>query len=147
MVVIVFAMMIGGCTGGGEEGSPEAVAFLESKGYTNIRQEGRVVRYVVNGRLLSNTPTMEQWGLQDVDPSAYFGQTIAIERYAATGSPIREGEVSVSVFMSGDEPLGGFMAVPDEDGIGYSLEGKTLEEVSGKSYEAWKKDWLARYGG
>ncbi|MFB9326773.1 hypothetical protein ACFFSY_12680 [Paenibacillus aurantiacus] len=147
VVVIALAMMLGGCSGGGAEGSPEATAYLESKGYQNVQQEGRVVRYVINGRLLSQSPTMEQWGLQNVDPSAYFGQTIAIERYAATGSAIREGKVSVSVFMAGNKPVGGFVTVPGEEGINYSLEGKTLEEVSGKSYEAWKQEWLARYGG
>ncbi|TYP75486.1 hypothetical protein [Paenibacillus methanolicus] len=146
-LIVVAAILLGGCSGGGTEGSPEAAAYLESKGYQNVRQEGRVVRYVINGRLLSKSPTMEQWGLQDADPSAYFGQTIAIERYVATGSPVGEGEVSVSVFMSGDKPLGGFVNVPGGDEVGYSLDGKTLEEVSGKPYEAWKQDWLAKYGG
>jgi len=41
-----------------------------------------------------------------------------------------------------NKAIGGY-SLPDEDLIGgvYSLEGKTLEEVTGLNYQDWLKKW------
>ncbi|MBH5319056.1 hypothetical protein I6N90_14715 [Paenibacillus sp. GSMTC-2017] len=152
MLVFVFLIMLAGC-GGDEKSEPSAaVHFLESKGYSIIKQQDDVVRYVLNEEMLIRMPDMVQWGLlEGVDPAVYIGKTIEVERYTATGSLAIEGEAIITVFLSDGKSIGGFETVlvkssnNDAEGM-FSLDGKTLQEVSGKSFEAWQRDWLERYG-
>ncbi|CAH1207434.1 hypothetical protein PAECIP111892_02892 [Paenibacillus auburnensis] len=47
------------------------------------------------------------------------------------------------------KPIGGTVTVVDLNGDGmFSLpSGKPLQSRSGKSFEAWQRDWLDRYSG
>ncbi|MBB3110744.1 hypothetical protein FHS18_002811 [Paenibacillus phyllosphaerae] len=147
--LLMLLALVTGCSGGSDEGSPEASEFLASKGYTVVSHKGGVVRYVLNGRLLASMPYMKDWALQEVDPTPYVGQTVEIERYVVTGHPLGAGEINVSVFLSGGKPIGGISFPPGESSeeASRSLDGRTLEEVTGKPMEAWQAEWLAKYGG
>ena len=58
------------------------------------------------------------------------------------------------MFIADGKPIGGTETILDVNGEGiftldgmFSLDGKQLQEISGKSFEEWKRDWLARTAG
>lgn len=48
--------------------------------------------------------------------------------------------------LSDDKIVGGY-SFPDEKMVGsvYSLDGKTLEEVTGLSFQQWEENWKKKY--
>ncbi|MNH81048.1 hypothetical protein D3C87_653200 [compost metagenome] len=84
---------------------------------------------------------MVEWGLmEDVDPADYFGRTIEVERFKAIGSLAIQGEFIASVVLTDGKPIGSNETVVDINGD------RMFSLPSGKSFEAWQRDWLDRYG-
>ncbi|MFC4102622.1 hypothetical protein [Paenibacillus xanthanilyticus] len=152
LLVLVILITLAGCGGGGKGESSEAYRYLKSKGYSNIKRQDEVVRYVLNKEVLTRMPDMLEWGLMEgIDPANYLGKTIVVERFTATGSIAIEGEFMTSVFLTDGKPIGGVETVLDSKAEGvftwdgmFSLEGKAMQEITGKSFEEWQRDWLRK---
>ncbi|WP_201782179.1 hypothetical protein [Paenibacillus xylanivorans] len=95
------------------------------------------------------TVIMLEWGLMEgIDPAKYIDKTIEIERFTANGSLAIKWEFLVTVFLTDGKPIGGIETVLDINVKGmFTLDGKTLLEVTGKSFAEWQREWLYRYGG
>jgi hypothetical protein len=136
-----------------------AVAFLEQKGYRVQSYEGTVETYQLTKARLLTMPYMIYWGLQTVDPMLYLGKTVEVEKYIVTNHPLDSwtasgkpaagaGKTAVFVFLIENQPIGG-TSYPVTDaplaGGYWSLDGRTLEEVQGTSYQAWLEAWNKRF--
>jgi hypothetical protein len=127
--------------------------FLEKKGYQVVSYEGRVNRYELTKQKMIELPYMQDWGVQSVDPSQYFGKTIHVEKFIVKNHPLSKlplfnGKVDVFVFEVDGKPIGGISfphASEALDGASYSLEGKTIEEIHHKSFQEWRTEWVNKY--
>ena len=98
------------------------------------------------------------WGVQYTEPDLYFNKLISIYSFIVKNHPLNEValamnfdyDVQVNVFISEEEVIGGTSYFLPKDntvlfGGAYSIDGKTLEEITGLSYEQWSKDWIKKY--
>lgn len=121
-------------------------SYLENKGYRIVSYEGND-SYELTKQKIVTMPYMLNWGMQSLDPSEYFGKTINVEKYVVTHHPLAPGEVDVYVYEVDGQPIGGtsFPHGDTSDGGGWSLDGKTLEELQSKSYKEWSEEWINRF--
>jgi hypothetical protein len=100
-----------------------------------------------------NIPYRQDWSLQKVEPDKYFGKQIIVYGFTVRNHPLQKrttnakNGVALSIMVSEGKVIGGvsYPSTPTTGG-GYSLEGKTLEEVTGLSYQLWAENWKKKYG-
>ncbi|WP_054025811.1 DUF4830 domain-containing protein [Bacillus sp. FJAT-28004] len=138
-----------GCSEQSHAPTEQAVSqsYLEKKGYQVVEKGGQVSSYELTEKKLSVLPYMMYWGLQSVDPSDYVGKTIHIQKFIVTNHPLLEENVDVYVYLADGQPIGGtsFPNGDISDGGYWSIDGKTLEEVQGKSFQDWREVWAKKY--
>ncbi len=91
--------------------------------------------------------------MQTVEPDKYFGKEIVVYGYTVKNHPMQKEDrnakdgVNVYVMLCGGNIIGGY-SYPNADVVGAfsSLDGKTLEEVTGLSYKEWQDNWKIKYG-
>lgn len=123
-------------------------SYLENKGYQVTSYEGRAQSYELTQEKIVTLPYMMYWGLQTVDPSPYFGENINVEKFIVTNHPLTKEKVEVFVYEAGGKPIGGTSYPHGNisfDGGYWSIDGKTLEEIQLKSFQAWREDWVNKY--
>lgn len=146
---MVLVLLLIACSGSNElpiERSA-ATAYIEEKGYRVISYEGQSANYELTKEKLTQLPYMMYWGLQSVDPADYIGKIINVEKFIVTNHPLSKGKVEVYVYEAQGMPIGG-TSVPHgdtSDGGYWSLEGKTLEELQPKSFQAWREEWVNKF--
>ncbi|CAM5791449.1 MULTISPECIES: hypothetical protein [Brevibacillus] len=132
-----------------------AVDFLNAKGYKIEASQGLVSSYTLTKDYLANDGS-HAWAYQAVNPDDYLGKEISLYRFIVSNHPLDlelpndEYDKTVIVLMtSGTEVIGG-TSMPDSKeplaGGPYSLDGKTLEEVTGLSFPEWREKWTQKYG-
>ncbi len=141
--------------------------FLAAKGYNVVHAYGGSRTYVLTRDKLMTFPYSMDWGLQTQDPSQYLGRRVYVYRYTVTGHPLdnwqqvdRNGTVTmrsdnattVSVFVVDNVAVGGTShPVLDQQlillGGFWSIDGKDFDEVHPTGYEAWSRQWKAKFGG
>jgi hypothetical protein len=92
------------------------------------------------------------WSVQKVEPDKYFGKEITIYGFTVKNHPLEKnckeahGANVYIMFLEG-KIIGGF-SYPnaDVDGAYSSIDGKTLEEVTGLSFQQWSENWKNKYG-
>ena len=96
-------------------------------------------------------PHISIWARQTVQPDPYIGKDIIQEIFIVKNHPLSRvygRKVEVRVFVFGGQVIGG-TSVPADDsmaGWGYSLDGKTAEEVQDENLEEWIDKWNKEYG-
>lgn len=138
-----------------------ALALLKEKGYRVQSAYGKAATYVLEPDLMTTEPYRSVWAVQEVKPEAYWGQTVAAHSFVVSDHPLeqtyaslfasRNYETVVTVLSVDGLAIGGVSSPVDKDGalmLGgtYSLDGRTLEEMTGGSYEEWLAEWQAVYG-
>ncbi|WP_028553036.1 hypothetical protein [Paenibacillus sp. UNC451MF] len=130
-----------------------ASQFVKSHGYAVTESSGPVHTYELNKSKLYGspeaTPYMQMWAVQASEPDRYFGQQLTIYRFTVKNhplEPIYKKRTHVYIMMSEGKVIGGY-SFPDADlaGAVYSLDGRTLEEVTGMSYADWLEKWKRKY--
>ncbi|UNK18590.1 hypothetical protein MNQ98_00570 [Paenibacillus sp. N3/727] len=104
------------------EDEESAANYVESQGYKIVARQGKVFTYRLDKSLL-------QLGSSHPLDKKYNTNTI------------------VNIMMSDGEVIGG-TSTPDVGGLDgslYSLDGRTLEEVTGISYGEWRTQWAQKY--
>ncbi|GBF73811.1 hypothetical protein PA598K_02132 [Paenibacillus sp. 598K] len=144
-----------------EPEAASALAMLTERGYRVQSAFGKAASYVLEPHLMTTEPYRSVWAVQEVKPEAYWGQTVAAHSFVVSDHPLeqtyaslfasRDYETVVTVLCVDGLAIGGVSSPVDKDGalmLGgtYSLDGKTLEEVTGGSYEEWLTKWQAMYG-
>ena len=132
--------------------------FVKSQGYNIIARKGEILKYTfeinkLNGEI-EPLPYQQMWALQKVEPDKYFGKEITIYCFTVKNHPLEKTykvKTNVYIMISDGKVIGGYsFPVADSDvamnGSLYSLDGKTLEEVTGLSYQNWRENWKKKYG-
>lgn len=128
--------------------------YVNSKGYDIIKRKGEVVNYTLEKNMLygSNESTEYQqiWGVQNVEPDKYFGKQITVYGFTVKNHPLEKeykANTNIYIMISDGQVIGGysFPDLSDLDGGCSSLDGKTLEEVTGLSYTKWLEEWEKKY--
>ena len=160
LLFILFTLMtfvFSGCTPKITGDEKTAENFIISKGYTITAQKGQIQKYVLEkNKLYGGTgtiPYQQSWGVQTVEPDKYFGKEITVYGFTVKNHPMQKEDknakdgVNVYVMLSERNVIGGY-SYPnaDIDGACYSLDGKTLEEVTGLSFQQWQDKWKKKYG-
>lgn len=150
---LLILLLLAACKDSGEVRVPRehslAKSYLEDKGYRVLSYEGEVQSYELTKDVLKNLPGKIHWGLQSVDPDRYLGKTIRVQKFVVKDHPLSKGKVDVYVYENEGEPFGGTSFPRDQygsDGSGWSLDGKTLEEVHAVSFPDWSEAWQEKYG-
>ncbi|MGZ4033020.1 MAG: hypothetical protein ACXVP2_12755 [Tumebacillaceae bacterium] len=129
---------------------------LQQTGYQVIEAKGKTDEYKLTKDRLAKLPYSMYWGLQATDPTPYIGQTVQVYKFIVTHHPLdnwssgdvkSKGQTEVYVFYINNKIVGGTSyPVVDEQLLGgyWSLDGKTLEQVQGKSYQTWRKEWMQK---
>lgn len=97
-------------------------------------------------------PYQQAWGVQTVEPNKYFGKEITIYGFTVKNHPLEtiyeeSKGTNIYIMLSEGKVIGGY-SYPnaDIDGAYYSMDGKTLEEVTGLNFQQWSKAWKMKYG-
>lgn len=137
----------------GKEYELMAKKYIISKGYTIVSNKGETDRYILNKSMIYGSAKASLygsiWGLQSNEPDKYFGKEIGVYGFTVKNHPLEKiygVKSSVYIMICEGKVIGGF-SCPSDDIVAsnYSLDGKTLEEVSGISYEQWSSEWEAKY--
>ncbi|WP_054955432.1 hypothetical protein [Paenibacillus dakarensis] len=139
------------------EEEKRAAAYVESRGYHIEERLGKTFTYILDKSLLNsesaastgNLPYIQTWGVQESDPGDYFGKEIATYGFTVSGHPLSEHyntDTRVAIMMADGEVIGG-TSIPKPGLVGspYSLDGRTLEEITGISFAEWKEQWAQKY--
>jgi hypothetical protein len=130
----------------------KASSFLKDKGYSIVSSDGKVEEYVLKKEHLMKLPYSQIWGVQQIDANDYLNKTIESFKFTVRNHPLdnlegnNDKQTTVRVLVCENKAIGG-TSLPDEDLVGgvYSLEGKTLEEVTGLNYQDWSREWTNKY--
>jgi hypothetical protein len=125
---------------------------LKDKGYSIVLSDGKVGEYVLKKEFLMKLPYSQIWGVQQIDANDYLNKTIESFKFTVRNHPLdnlegnNDKQTIVWVMVCENKAIGG-TSLPDEDVVGgvYSLEGKTLEEVTGLNYQDWSREWTNKY--
>lgn len=132
-----------------------AAAYVESFGYTIKKRLGEGNPYKMEPSLLrsgsDNLPYIHTWSVQKAKPEKYYGKHITSYRFTVSGHPLDKlygTDTRVSVMMADGQVIGGTSFPDKEDlaGSAYSVEGYTLEEITGLSFSEWRTRWAETYG-
>ena len=132
-----------------------AEQYVIANGYTIVSDKGLVNSYTLEKSKLSggteSIPYQQTWGVQNIEPEAFFGKEINIYGFTVSNHPLEkefQTKTNVYVMLSESKVIGGY-SFPDVEGLlgaCYSLDGKTLEEVTGLTFSEWRDDWKKKYG-
>ena len=156
-VALGASLLVAGC-GTAPEAVPatgSAADVVESYGYIILEDRGITHSLVLDKALFFKgiyaNAMLRTWGLQRVAPDAYFGRTIDFHGFLVDGHPLEAQygvDTIVTVMLSDGIPFGGLSspAIVGLRGGSYSIDGKTIEQISGLSYEAFLDRWKQTYG-
>jgi len=127
--------------------------YVRSQGYNITARKGEIEKYTLEKSKLygamETLPYKQMWGVQKVEPDKYFGKEITIYGFTVKNHPLEKiynVKTNVYVLISDGQVIGG-TSFPDGDFVGgcYTLDGKTLEEVTGLSCTQWAEEWEKKY--
>lgn len=160
LTLTLVIVLIAGCSKEGNnteqvDSNMEIVSrYLEDKEYEIVTNNGKVVERVLKKEDLLYPPYQKQWAVQNVNPEDYIGKKIQIYEVIVKNHLLdnEEGnnkkQTIVKTMIVNNQVIGGY-SLPDYDiphyGGVYSLEGKTLEEITGMSYQEWLVQWEDKY--
>lgn len=129
-------------------------SYIEAQGYKIISFIGEIDKYVLEkSKLYGGTETIpyqQIWSVQEVAPDKYFGKEISTYCFIVKAHPLQKTynvNTKVYIMISENKLIGGY-SFPNKELSGslYSLDGRTLEEVTGLSFEEWRSNLQNKYG-
>ncbi len=157
-IMIVTAIVIAaGCRNDVVSDERTAEQYVEKQGYAIITRDDKVKKYVLDGSKLYGSEDsvlyQQTWGVQKEEPDSYIGKEIAVYGFTVRNHPLEaiyQRETHIAVMMCEGKVIGG-TSFPVQQGAllmgwPYSLDGKTLEEVTGLTYQEWSDRWEKKYG-
>jgi hypothetical protein len=153
-------MISAGCSKGVTGDEKTAEDYVKSQGYEIASRRGEIDKYTLEkSRLYGGTetrPYQQAWGVQKVEPDKYFSKEIIVYGFTVKNHPLEKvykqsNGTNIYIMLSEGNVIGGY-SFPNADGAEaiagalYSLDGKTLEELTGLSFEQWQKNWKEKYG-
>lgn len=130
--------------------------FLKEKAYEIISSDGKVDSYKLGSETLVGPHFAPIWGMQNINVDSYIGKTIDTFGFIVKNHPLdrmsgnSKHQTRVWVLVCEGKVVGGY-SLPDYDtphnGGVYSIDGKTLEEVTGEDFQTWREKWEGKYKG
>jgi len=150
-------LILTGC--GKEITSDEKTAeqYIEQQGYQIASRKGEIQQYILDKSILYGSPEtvpyQQIWGVQTGEPDTYFGKVITVYGFTVKNHPLGNFyhiDTNVSVMLCEGKVVGG-TSFPVQGkmllmGAPSSVDGKTLEEVTGLTYKEWSENWRKKYG-
>lgn len=131
--------------------------YIKEHGYTIFKVLGESGRYKLDkGKLYGKPGSVfysQQWAVQKVKPDDYFGKEIVLIGFHVKRHPLQKTDsnckdgVSVCVMIVDGKAIGG-TSTPIVQTVGgcYSIDGKTMEQITGLTYKQHSEEWKKRYG-
>lgn len=153
LIFLMVFFVLAGCGQNLDSNGTLARQFLVDEGYEIKSYEGTQV-YSFTREDLADMPEISTWAVQRVQPDSYLGRDIVQEIFIVKNHPLskiygnQQGfskKVEVRVFIYNGEVIGG-TSYPVGEGIGgwgYSIDGKTAEEIHGEGLNDLLEKWSA----
>jgi hypothetical protein len=147
-------LILTGCNKAVTGDQETAKAYVEKLGFKITAYRDQVYKYTIENGTMEDTLNQQIWGVQKIEPDKYFGKEISMYGFTVSNHPlgkIYDLKTTVSIMICDGKVIGG-TSFPDGKGeqrlLGapYSLDGKTLEELTGLTYKEWKEKWHKKYG-
>jgi hypothetical protein len=155
---VLLLIILAGCNKRVTGDEKTAEQYVQAKGYKITSYKGEVEKYNFDkSKVFGSTETIQYqqaWSVQNVEPDKYFGKEITVYGFTVSNHPLEKKYNSptyVSIMLCEGKVVGG-ISFPENKGkvvqLGalYSLDGKTLEEVTGTTFKEWSKKWKEKYG-
>lgn len=129
------------------------IKYLNEKGYDIVDSNGIMDSFILNKEIIKQQPYSHIFGVQeDINIEKYHNKTIDIYLYTVKGHPLDDkgdmGKTEVFLIVNKEKIIGGY-SIPINTmpllGSVYSIDGKSLEEVTGLDYSTWLKEWEKKY--
>jgi hypothetical protein len=148
----ILLLIFSGCSNEVTGDEKTAEEYVKMQGYNISSHKGIVQKYILDkGKLVGSmsTPYQQMWGVQRVSPDNYLGKEITIYGFTISNHPLKKTynvTTNVYILLTGGKVIGGY-SFPNAIMAGgyYSLDGKTLEEVTGLSFKEWSDNWSKKY--
>lgn len=128
--------------------------FLKTKGYEIVDTNDKTDSYVLSEEKLNSANYSNIWGLQMLNVKSYMGKMVDVYGVTVKGHPLdkerdnNKHQTKLWIMLVDNAVIGGY-SFPDYDEIHYggvySIDGKTLEEVTGLSFQEWSDRWKKDY--
>jgi hypothetical protein len=159
MFIALTIFIFAGCAKKATGDEKTAEEYVKAQGYKITSYNGEVQRYTLDkSKLYGGThtiPYQQVWSVQKVEPDKYFGKEIVVYGFLVKNHPLQSRDenakngVKLVIMLSEGKVIGGSSLPYTGDvvpaGGYYSLEGKTLEEVTGLSFSQWSESWKKKY--
>lgn len=155
LILALVMLILDGCGRGISRDESTAKQFTMAQGYKITSSKGEVFSYILDRKKLigstESIPYRQTWGVQKAQPDAFFGKRITIYGFTVSNHPLEQkvkSKTNVYIMLCEGRVIGGY-SFPDIAGLlgaPYSLNGLTLEEVTGLSYQEWLRHWEMKYG-
>ena len=156
IIGLIFIISVG-CNKSISDDEKTAENYVKSQGHEITSRIGEVDKYTLEKSKLyggtASIPYQQAWGVQNVEPEKYFGKEIVVYGFTVQNHPLQKRDknakngVNVYVMLSDGKVIGGY-SYPNADVVGAysSIDGRTLEEVKGLSFQQWQENWKKKYG-
>jgi len=131
--------------------SENRIQIIEDRGYTITEIYENVDTYTLTKAGLVQQ-YMSEWSVQSIDPTKYVGKNIEVYRYKVKNHKLDSmgdmNETVLSLMACNGKVIGGYSYILNSEpllGGVYNIDGFTLEEVTGKMYTTWVKEWMKKY--
>ncbi|MEK3910952.1 hypothetical protein [Paenibacillus sp. FSL H7-0331] len=158
LLVGLLTLIVIGCNKEITVDEQTAAAYVKAQGYTIMKSNGQIDTYTLEKSKIfgpmESTPYQQAWGVQKVEPDPYFGKAITVYGFTVANHPLEKiyhSNTKVSIILCEGKVIGG-TSFPDDNGAmmragaPYSIDGKTLEEVTGMTFKEWMANWKKKYG-
>lgn len=165
LVVLSAGLLLSGCSISEKANSKEKLVsdikgpaddFLKEKGYKVLSYEG-MTNYTLMKEMLLSQSEMVFWSVQNDKPDKYINKNLTLETFVVKNHPLDKKfkgdekylkRVRTMVLYRNADVIGGIsFPISKEEFLDnpYSLDGKTVEEISGLDYQAWSEKWILTY--
>ncbi|SFL10367.1 hypothetical protein SAMN03159341_103220 [Paenibacillus sp. 1_12] len=154
MLVGLLILIVTGCNREVTMDEQTAEAYVQAQGYKVLKHKGQITAYTLEKKTLESNPYQQSWSVQKHEPDPYFGKEVTVYGFTVANHPLEQiypSKTNVSIMLCEGKVIGG-NSFPENNGkmirVGapYSLDGKTLEEVTGMTYIEWTAYWKQKYG-
>jgi hypothetical protein len=156
LIFLILFFFLAGCASQMDSNGESAKQYLLDQGYDIESYEGSQ-DYSFTRADLADMPHNSIWALQTADPEPYVGKEMVQEIFIVNDHPLsriygpQKGfseKVEVRVLMYDGKVIGGtsFPVGMDLGGWGYSIDGKTVEEIQGENINQLIMKWKEQGG-
>lgn len=125
-----------------------ATKYLKDKNYIIVSNEGKVDEYILEKEDLLKLPYQMYWGIQNIDVSKFLKKNIKTFKFIVKEHNNDKTQTIVWVMISDNNVAGGYSVPFNKNSVKgnvYSIDGKTLEEITGMTFQDWREQWVNKY--